>query len=459
LGFYKKKHSNAIRIRKAKLTPTQTIPLVFLCIIALGTVLLSLPAAARNGRSCGLIPALFTATSATCVTGLSLFDTYTQWSGFGQTVILCLIEIGGLGFMSAASLIVFLLKKRVGLRQRMLIAQALSLNEMEGVVRLQKWVLTGSLLIQGAGMLILTLRFLPEYGLRQSLIWGVFHSVSAFCNAGFDIFGSVQPDSSISLFSGDPVVCLTLMALIVIGGLGFFVWEEVITIRKFKKFSVYTKLVLIATGILLFGFTLAYLILEWNNPQTIGNMPVWQKVMNGLFQSVTIRTAGFFSFSQGGMTEGAKAVSVLGMLIGGSAGSTAGGIKTVTFLLLILSLVANARGKSTVNIFKRTIPESKITDAMTIASLMIGLTFVGAIIITVTSPVSFIDALFEASSALATVGLTAGVTTSLSLVARLLVIVFMFFGRVGILTISLGFLMGNRAEERYHYASTNILIG
>ena len=459
MGLFRKSASGTIPIKKNKLSPTQIIPLVFLGIILLGAALLSLPMAARSGKSCGFIPALFTATSATCVTGLSLFDTYTQWSGFGQAVILCLIEIGGLGFMSAASLIVFLLKKKVGLRQRMIIAQALSLNEMEGVVRLQKWVLKGSLLIQGLGMVILTLRFLPEYGLRQSVIWGVFHSVSAFCNAGFDIFGSVQPDSSISLFAGDPVVCITLMALIVIGGLGFFVWEEVITVRKFKKFSVYTKLVLITTGVLLLGFTLAYMALEWNNPQTIGNMPVWQKVLNSLFQSVTIRTAGFFSFSQGGMTEGAKAVSVLGMLIGGSAGSTAGGIKTVTFLLLILSLVCRARGKSTVNIFKRTIPESKITDAMTIASLMIGLTFLGAVVITVTSPVSFTDALFEASSALATVGLTAGITTGLSLVSKLLIIVFMFFGRVGILTISLGFLMGDRAEQRYHYAGTNILIG
>ena len=314
MGLFRKKHSGTIQIKKNKLSPTQIIPLVFLGIILLGTALLSLPVAARSGRSCGFIPALFTATSATCVTGLSLFDTYTQWSGFGQAVILCLIEIGGLGFMSAASLIVFLLKKKVGLRQRMIIAQALSLDEMEGVVRLQKWVLKGSLLIQGIGMLILTLRFLPEYGLRQSVIWGVFHSVSAFCNAGFDIFGSVQPDSSVSLFAGDPVVCITLIALIVIGGLGFFVWEEVITVKKFKKFSVYTKLVLITTGVLLLGFTLVYLILEWNNPKTIGNMPVWQKVLNGLFQSVTIRTAGFFSFDQGGMTEGAKAVSVLGML-------------------------------------------------------------------------------------------------------------------------------------------------
>lgn len=459
MGLFKKKHSDTMKIKKTRLSPTQIIPLAFLGIILLGTLLLSLPIASRNGRSCGVLPALFTATSATCVTGLSLFDTYTQWSGFGQMVILCMIELGGLGFMSAASLIVFLLKKKVGLRQRMLMAQALSLNEMEGVVRLQKWVLNGSLLIQGIGILVLTLRFLPEYGLRQSIIWGVFHSVSAFCNAGFDIFGSVQPGTSVSLFAGDPVVCITLMALIIIGGLGFFVWEEVVTVRKFRKFSVYTKLVLITTGVLLVGFTFVYLLLEWNNPQTIGNMPVWQKMMNGLFQSVTIRTAGFFSFDQGGMTEGAKAVSVVGMLIGGSAGSTAGGIKTVTFLLLVLSLVSNARGKSTVNIFKRTIPESKITDAMTIASLMVGLAFMGAVVITVTSPVSFIDGLYEAASALATVGLTTGVTTSLSLVAQIMVIVFMFFGRVGILTISLGFLMSNRAEERYHYANTNILIG
>ena len=382
-----------------------------------------------------------------------------MWSGFGQTVILCLIEIGGLGFMSAASLVVFALRKKVGLRQRMLMAQALSVNEMEGVVRLQKWVLLGSLTIQVSGMLILFFRFLPEYGWVQAAKWGVFHAVSAFCNAGFDIVGNVAPGASMILFQDDPVVCLTLMALVVVGGLGFFVWEEIATLRSFKKFSVYTKLVLLTTVVLTLGGALLFALLEWNNPATLGQMPVWQKVLNSFFQSVTLRTAGFASVDQGALTEGSKAVSVVLMLIGGSSGSTAGGIKTVTFLVLLLFVISRARGKNTVTVFRRTIPREKIMDATTIVSIVVGLAMAGAVFITATSGISFTDALYECVSALATVGLTAGVTASLSVPAQLMIILFMYFGRVGVLTISLGFLMGDRAAERFRYAHTNLLIG
>lgn len=442
-----------------KLSPTQIIALTFAAIILLGTVLLSLPVASRSGNSCGFRPALFTATSATCVTGLVLFDTWTQWSGFGQAVILCMIEIGGLGFMSAASLVIFLLRRKVGLKQRMLMAQALSVNEMEGVVRLQKWVLLGSLTIQLTGAVILFLRFLPNYGLRQSAIWGVFHGISAFCNAGFDLTGVIAPGANLNVFNDDPVVCITVMALVVLGGLGFFVWEEVATRRSFKKFSVYTKLVLIVSGLLILGGAVLIAALEWNNPDTLGAMPAWQKILNACFQSVTVRTAGFTSVDQAALTDGGKAVSIFLMLIGGSSGSTAGGIKTVTFLVLVLFVIARARGKNTITVFHRTIPQEKVTDATTIISIVVGLAFAGAVFITATSPVSFTDALFETVSALATVGLTAGVTPALSIPAQLMIIVFMYFGRVGVLTISLGFLMGNKAEERFRYAHTNLLIG
>lgn len=442
-----------------KLSPTQIIALTFAAIILLGTVLLSLPIASRSGVSCGFRPALFTATSATCVTGLVLFDTWTQWSGFGQAVILCMIEIGGLGFMSAASLVIFVLRRKVGLKQRMLMAQALSVNELEGVVRLQKWVLLGSLTIQLTGAAILFLRFLPDYGWRQSAIWGVFHAISAFCNAGFDLTGVVAPGANLNVFNDDPVVCITVMALVVLGGLGFFVWEEVATHRSFKKCSVYTKLVLITSGVLILGGAALIAALEWNNPGTLGNMPLWQKILNAFFQSVTVRTAGFTSVDQGLLTEGGKAVSIFLMFIGGSSGSTAGGIKTVTFLVLVLFVVARARGKHAVTVFHRTIPHEKVTDAVTIISLMVGLAFAGAVLITATSPVGFIDALYETASAIATVGLTAGVTPVLSIPAQFMIIVFMYFGRVGVLTISLGFLMGDRAKERYTYAQTNLLIG
>lgn len=446
--------------KQRKMTPTQIIAFGFAGIILLGALLLMLPFASRDGQSAGFITALFTATSSSCVTGLILVDTWTQWSGFGQIVILCLIEIGGLGIMSAASLIVFALRRKVGLRQRMLMAQALSVNEMEGVVRLQKWVLFGSLIIQFTGAAILFLRFLGTgYGWAQSAKWGIFHAVSAFCNAGFDITGNVSPGANMIVFQDDPVVLITLMSLIVVGGLGFFVWEEVARVRSFRKFSVYTKLVLLVTLTLIVGGATIVAILEWNNPATLGAMDTPTKILNAFFQSVTLRTAGFVSMDQAGLADATKAVGSVLMLMGGASGSTAGGIKVVTMLVLILFVFARARGRNTVTVFKRTIPHEKVMDAMTIATIIVGLTLAGAIVICATSPVSFIDAMYETTSALATVGITAGATTQLSLIAKLMIIVFMYFGRVGILTISLGFMMGDKAETRYRYANANILIG
>ena len=445
--------------RPKSLSAMKIIAIVFAAIILLGAALLTLPAASRSGVSCGFRPALFTATSATCVTGLSLYDTFTQWSGFGQTVIICLIQIGGLGFMSAATLFVFLLHKRIGLKQRLVMAQALSVSDMDGIVRLQKTVLLGSFAVEGIGALILFIRFLPEFGPAQALKWGVFHSISAFCNAGFDIFGSITPGASLMAFQSDPVVLLTLGALVVIGGLGFLVWQDVSENRAFRKCSVYTRLVLVTTlGLLLLGWVVICL-LEWNNPNTLGPMSVGDKLLNGLFQSVTLRTAGFAAIDQALLTDSGKAASMLLMIIGGSSGSTAGGLKTVTFIVLMLFMAARARGRETVCVFKRTIPKSQVLDAMTIAFIMIALAVFGGIFISATSPIGFTDALYEAVSALATVGLTAGVTGRLSIPAQLLIILYMYFGRVGVLTISLGFLTGNRAEERFRYAKTNLLIG
>ena len=439
--------------------PTKTIALVFAMMILAGALLLTLPAASRSGVSCGFRPALFTATSATCVTGLVLYDTWSQWSGFGQAVIISLIEIGGLGFMSAASLIIFLFRKKVGLKQRMVMAQALSVTDMESVVRLQKLVLLGSLGIQSAGALILLIHFLPEYGFATALKWGVFHAISAFCNAGFDIFGCITPGASLMEFNSDPVVLLTLGALVVVGGLGFLVWQEIITAGSWKKFSVYTKLVLLTSLTLLLVGWICICLLEWNNPATLGSMHIGDKLLNGLFQSVTLRTAGFVSIDQAALTDATKAFSMVLMIIGGSSGSTAGGIKTVTMVVLVLFLTTRARGRNTVCAFKRTIPDSQVLDAMTISSIVVGLAIFGAIFISATSPVSFVDAAYESVSAIATVGLTAGVTTSLSVPAQILMILYMYFGRVGVLTISLGFLMGNKAEERFAYARTNLLIG
>lgn len=456
---FQRENQKKVRRRKVSMSATKLVALCFLGIILLGTGLLMLPVSSRSGEPCQFLPALFTATSATCVTGLTPFDTWTQWSGFGQVVLLCLIEIGGLGFMSAATLVIFLFRRKVGLRQRMLIAQALSLNEMDGVVRLQRMVIFGSLGFEAAGALILTLWFWPQYGFVRALRWGVFHSISAFCNAGFDIFGSMKPGASLLLFQNDPVVLLTLGALIVLGGLGFLVWQDIAEKRSWKKLSVYSRLVLMATAILIVSGWALICILEWNNPETLGNLSVGSKLLGGLFQSVTLRTAGFDAINQAGLTQGGKAVSMVLMLIGGSSGSTAGGLKTVTFLVVLLFLGARARGRSNVTVFCRTIPQEQALNAMTISLMMVLLSVLGGIFVCATSPVSFTDGLFEAISALATVGLTAGATGLLSVPAKILIIIFMYFGRVGVLTISLGFLMGNQAVERFRYAETSLLIG
>lgn len=445
--------------RPKSLSATKIIAIAFAAIIFLGACLLNLPAASQSGESSGFLTALFTATSATCVTGLVVQDTWLQWSGFGQCVILLLIQVGGLGFMSAATLLVFLLRKRIGLKQRLVMAQALSISDMDGIVRLQKTVLVGSFLVEGIGALILFIRFLPEYGLGNALRWSVFHSVSAFCNAGFDIFGVLQPDAGLILFQSDPVVLLTLCCLIVIGGLGFLVWQEVQQKRSFRRLSVYARLVLLTTFALIVVGWIILCLLEWDNPRTLGPMSVGDKLLNGLFQSVTLRTAGFASIDQADLTEGGKAVSIVWMLIGGSSGSTAGGLKTVSFVVLLLFMAARARGRESVCVFRRTIPQGQVLDAMTIGIILIFLAIFGGIFISSTSDVSVTDGVFEAVSALATVGLTAGATRVMSVPAKLLIILYMYFGRVGVLTISLGFLAGNRAEERYRYAETKLLIG
>ena len=371
--------------RPKSLSATKIIAIAFAAIIFLGACLLNLPAASRSGESSGFLTALFTATSATCVTGLVVQDTWLQWSGFGQCVILLLIQVGGLGFMSAATLLVFLLRKRIGLKQRLVMAQALSISDMDGIVRLQKTVLVGSFLVEGIGVLILFARFLPEYGLGNALRWSVFHSVSAFCNAGFDIFGVLQPDAGLILFQSDPVVLLTLCCLIVIGGLGFLVWQEVQQKRSFRRLSVYARLVLLTTFALIVVGWIILCLLEWDNPRTLGPMSVGDKLLNGLFQSVTLRTAGFASIDQAGLTEGGKAVSIVWMLIGGSSGSTAGGLKTVSFVVLILFMAARARGRESVCVFRRTIPQGQVLDAMTIGIILIFLAIFGGIFISSTS--------------------------------------------------------------------------
>ena len=450
----------AVRPRKRRraVSISRVMALTFLGIIVFGALLLMLPVSSRGGRSAGPVTALFTATSATCVTGLVLADTWSRWSNFGQAVILAMIQVGGLGFMSAASLAYFTLRRRISIHQQLVMAEAIG-ADMDDVVDHQRMLLIRAFAIEGAGALILTIRFLFEYPVLQAVKLGVFHSVSAFCNAGFDVLGFIQPGASLYVYRTDPVICLTLSALVILGGLGFLVWDEVIRERKAKKWSVYTKLVLITTGALLAVGTVLTLILEWNNPSTLGTMTVPQKILAAFFQSMTLRTAGFAGVDQGLLTPAGKAVSIFLMLIGGSSGSTAGGLKTVTFVVLLMFMWNRIRGRRTVSVFYRTISDTHVLNAITIFMLMVFLAFFGAAVVCATSPVGFADGLYETVSALGTVGLTAGATPRLSLIAKFMIMVFMYFGRVGLLTISFGFLRNKPSGEKFKYANTDLLIG
>ena len=433
--------------------------LTFLGMILLGAALLTLPSASRDGRSAGLLTALFTATSATCVTGLVLTDTWTQWSGFGQTVILLMIQIGGLGFMSAASLMYFSLRRKVSIQQQMVMAESIGVRNMGDVVNHQKLLLIRAFAVEGIGAALLTLRFMTEYPFAQALKLGIFHAVSGFCNAGFDILGFRSPGSSLMVYQRDPSVCLILGALVILGGLGFLVWDEVLREWRPSKWSVYTRLVLITSGTLLLFGTAATCLTEWSNPETLGGMNVPEKLLAAFFQSVTLRTAGFAALDQGQLTPAGKGISLFLMLIGGSSGSTAGGLKTVTFVVLLMFLWNRMRGHQTVSVFHRTISNDHVMNAIVIFTLMVSMAFFSAVVICATSPMDLTDSLYEAVSAIGTVGLSAGGTARMSVPAKWLIMLLMYFGRVGVLTISMGFLKKKPAGETYRYAHTDLLIG
>lgn len=437
----------------------QMIVLTFLAIILFGGFLLSLPISSRSGQWTSYLSSVFTATSATCVTGLTLFDTYTYWTGFGQAVILMLIQVGGLGFMTIASMFFLLANRRIGMRQRILMAQSLGINQLSGIVKLVNHVLVRTAIVEGLGAVILTIRFSMLVPFDRALWWGVFHSVSAFCNAGFDVVGAVEVGGSLIPFVGDWVVNLTIMALITVGGLGFFVWEDVLSKRSFRKMTVYTRMVLIISAILALGGGAVIALLEWNNPTTLGNLPAAEKCLAALFQSVTSRTAGFYSIPQGTLHDATKTVTDVLMFIGGSSGSTAGGVKTVTMGVLVLAVIAAARGRSRVTVFHRTISAQQVSDAVAVTSMVFGLALGASLVLSASNGLPMVDCIFETISAIATVGLSTGITPLLNEISQIILIVLMYFGRVGVMTVSLGFLLSNAAEERYRYADTKVMIG
>ncbi len=447
-------------IRSRSLNATRIVAGSFAVIILIGALLLTLPIASRDGQSAGFFTALFTATSATCVTGLILVDTAVQWSLFGQVVILAMIQLGGLGFMTIITLLSFALRRRIGLSERLIMVSTLNLNDMDGVVRVVRHALMGTFLMEGIGAVLLALRMVPEFGVLRGVWHAIFHAVSAFCNAGFDLMGvKYGAFSSLTGVSDSPLVLGVTAALIVVGGLGFFVWEDILTKRSWRRLTVYSRMVLLITGGLILGGALFFFVEESRNPATLGGMPLGQKGLNALFQSVTLRTAGFDAIGQGGLHDSSKAMSSILMLIGGSSGSTAGGLKTVTVGVLLLALRSGLAGREQVTFRGRAIPMQRVLNAMTLTLVMLLLFLCGSMLIATIENSSYLDCVFEVASAMGTVGLTTGITTALSPFSQGLLIVFMYLGRVGILSFSVAFMIRKKTKAKVRYPEMNLMIG
>lgn len=447
-------------IRNRSLNATRIVAASFAIIILVGALLLTLPIASRDGQSAGFFTALFTATSSTCVTGLILVDTWVQWSVFGQLVIILMIQLGGLGFMTVITLVSFALRRRIGLSERLIMVSTLNLNDLDGVVRMVRHALMGTFLIEGMGAVLLSIAMIPHFGILGGIWRGIFHSISAFCNAGFDLLGGkFGAFSSLAGLQNNPLVLGTIGALIVVGGLGFFVWEDILEKRCWHKLSVYSKMVLIVTGVLIIGGALFFLVEEYSNPATLGNMTLWEKIVNSVFQSITLRTAGFDSIGQGGLSDTSKAFSSILMLIGGSSGSTAGGLKTATVAVLLLALRSGLAGREQVTFRGRTIPYRRVLNAMTLALVMLFLFLVGSMMISTVENLPYLDCAFEVASAMGTVGLTTGITPGLSVFSQSLIILLMYMGRVGVLSFSIAFITRSGRAAKIKYPEMNVMIG
>lgn len=412
------------------------LALGFLVVILLGTGLLALPAAARNGQSIGLFDSLFTSTSAVCVTGLVAVDTGTTFSMFGQVVLLVLIQIGGLGFMVFATMIMMMLGRKISIKGRMLIRESMNSTSLSNLGWMTWLYLLLSLAIELIGTAVLSIRMIPLFGWKHGLWISLFHAVSAFCNAGFDLFGQY---ASLTSFSGDPLVLLTVATLIILGGLGFSVILETLQNRKgFRSLSLHTRIVLLTTFALLLAGTLFYWFAERSNPDTLASRPEGEKVLNAFFQSVTMRTAGFNTVDLSHFKAGSKLFSSFLMIIGASPASTGGGIKITTIAALALLMLSVVRGENEVNVARRRLPDDIIRRALAVAVLFITILLTGTLIISLieNGRFSLEDLFFEASSAMGTVGVSAAGTPNLTSAGRTVLLPMMFFGRVGPLTLA-----------------------
>lgn len=430
-------------------SPTKIIFYGFCAIIFLGTILLSLPISLKEGKEISVLTSFFTATSATCVTGLIRVDTYSHWSWFGQLVIILLIQIGGIGFMTFCIYALTLARKKIGLLTRSVMQNSISSPHVGGIVKITKFIICGTFIVELIGAVLLAFVFCPRFGFFKGIWFALFHSISAFCNAGFDLLGIIKPFNSIVPYQNNWYVNLIIMSLIVIGGLGFLVWKDMIDSRfRFKKMRLHTKLVITITLILIFGGTLfVYLCQEGNTT-----------LLQSMFQSVTARTAGFNSIDLSKIRETTQMILIILMFIGGSSGSTAGGIKTTTVAVLFVNIFSLFKQRKAVEVYHRRISEDVIKTASCILMAYLTLTLIVSLIICQIDQVTFLQALFECVSAIATVGLTLGITTELCGLSHCLLALLMIFGRVGSMTVLLAF-GANRVNKMTKAPAEKIQIG
>lgn len=429
--------------KRQGLSQTQYIAFGFFLLIMTGTFLLMLPISSKSGKGMDFLGALFTATSASCVTGLVVADTWTQWSLFGQLVVITMIQIGGLGFITIGVFLSILLRRRIGLRQRGLMQESTSALQIGGIVRLTKKIILGTAIFEGTGALLLAIRFIPQYGFFRGVFYSVFHSISAFCNAGFDLMGHQQPYNSLSAYYDDWLVNLVVMSLIIIGGIGFIVWDDLSKNKlQVHKYLLQTKIVLLVTAFLVFGGGAAFYFLEKDG--LMADMSISGKILTSLFSSVTARTAGFNTIDTGALSDGSKFLTIILMFIGGSPGSTAGGVKTTTIAVLLLYVYASIQRTYGVNILGKRLEEDVIKQASSVFVINLFLALFVSLVIMAIQPLSMSDTLFETFSAIGTAGMTTGVTRDLLPLSKFLVALLMYCGRIGSMSFALAFTQQKR---------------
>lgn len=440
------------------LKPAGVILLTFLGVIAVGTLLLALPFSAADGKSIGFVDALFTATSAVCVTGLVVRDTGSTFSFFGQLVILLLIQIGGLGIMTFATLFSLILGRKVNLNERIALQETVSDLSLSGIVRLFKHILILVFSVELIGALVLMIWFIPEFGVGPGIWHSIFLSVSAFSNAGFDILGTQSaPFVSLSGYQGVPLVLLPVMALFLIGGLGFITWRDIFTVRRFRDYMLHTKVVLITTGALILGGVILLLALEWGN--TLEGMDFPKKILNAFFHTVAPRTAGFNTLDVASLRPASQFLTLFLMFIGAAPGSTAGGIKITTFAIILATLLSYFRNRQDVHLLNRKVNWNVVRRALSILFVSLTLVFISTFVLLVAEEGTLSQVLFESVSAFGTVGLSTGITPGLSTLGKLMLVLTMFMGRLGPLTVALTITFASHAPKHFTYPEGKISVG